>query len=211
MNTTHNHLSILLVLTLGVCVGCAEEKDEPSDGPAAYFVRATIDGGSFEATSGEDGEQIDVQDYTSAWTDQIVHSQSFTFNGPNRPLVRIEATGFFSSPPDQDERFQVLHVGSHDYGTLTGNREEDNVEEPGVNVLFWDGQEREWSCSTTRGDQSNSSFEVLTHDLINDRYTDNGERIWAETTGRFSCTLYSVGGSAIELTDGTFRTLSILL
>jgi len=192
-------------------VGCAPADDEATASPAAYFVRATIDDGAFEATSGEDGERIDVRDYNSAWTDQIVHAQSFTFNGANRPLVRIEATGFFSSPPDQDERFQVLHVGEHAYGTLTGNREEDDVEEPGVNVLFWDAQDREWSCSTTRGDQSNSRFEVLTHDLINDRYTDNGERIWAETTGAFSCTLYSIGGSAIELTNGTFRTLSILL
>ena len=209
-NVLHN-LSVHAALLSSVCLGCAAQEEIDPDGPAAYFVRATIDGGNFEATSEEDGERIDVQDYTSAWTDQIVHSQSFTFNGPNRPLVRIEATGFFDSPPDQDERFQVLHIGSHTYGTLTGNREEDDAEEPGVNVLFWDGQDREWSCSTTRGDQSNSTFEVLTHDLINDRYTDNGERIWAETTGRFSCTLYSIGGSAIELTDGTFRTLSILL
>jgi len=211
MKNVQPYLSLLLVLLTGVYAGCAASEEVESDGPAAYFVRATIDGGSFEATSGEDGERIDVQDYTSAWTDQIIHAQSFTFNGANRPLVRIEATGFFASPPDQDERFQVLHVGSHDYGTLTGNREEDDAEEPGVNVLFWDGQGREWSCSTTRGDQSNSTFEVLTHDLINDQYTDNGERIWAETTGAFSCTLYSIGGSGIELTNGTFRTLSILL
>jgi len=210
MNHTHA-LTLLASLFAMSFVGCAAEDEDELTPPASYFVRATIDGSDFEATSGENGEAIDVQDYASAWTDQIIHAQSFTFNGPNRPLVRIEATGFFTSPPDQDERFQVLHVGEHDYGTLTANREEDDFEEPGVNVLFWDGQDREWSCSTTRGDQSNSRFEVLTHDLINDRYTDNGERIWAETTGAFACTLYSIGGSPIELTNGTFRTLSILL
>jgi hypothetical protein len=78
-------------------------------------------------------------------------------------------------------------------------------------VVFWDANESDWWCSTSRGDESGATFEVTRHDLYDGPATQDGLRIWGITEGTFSCTLYSTGGSGIELTDGSFRMLTILM
>ena len=195
--------------------GCAEE--DANDAPnAAYYLSAEIDGAPFEVTSDETGSSIQVENYTTAWENQetmesfVVHAQSFTFL-TSRPRVKVEAVGFFDIPPTSDDKFQILYEGSHTYGTLTQNRDEDDYEEPGINVTFWDAQDRDWTCSTSRGDQSGSTFEVLSHVLAEDQYTEDGQKIWGEIHGSFSCTLYSEGGSALPLVQGMFHSLSIVM
>ena len=196
-------------------IGCAEE--ETSGEPdAAYYLKAEIDGAPFEVTSDESGSKIEIENYTTAWENQetmesfVVHAQSFTFL-TSRPRVKIEAVGFFVIPPTSDDKFQVLYEGSHTYGTLTQNRDEDDYEEPGINVTFWDAQDRDWICSTSRGDQSGGTFEVLSHVLAEDKYTEDGQKIWGEIHGSFSCTLYSEGGSALPLVQGMFHSLAIVM
>jgi hypothetical protein len=200
---------------MGGGVGCAED-ETAEESAAVFYLRADIDGAPFEVTSDGTGSQILVENYTTAWEDPkslesfVVHAQSFTFL-TSRPRVKIEAVGFFDIPPTSDEKFQILYEGTHPFGTLTQNRGEDIHEEPGISVTFWDPQERDWICSTSRGDQSNSTFEVWSHVLAEDKYTEDGRKIWGEIHGSFSCTLYSAGGSALSLDHGTFHSLAIVM
>lgn len=207
-------LTLVGLCLIGGVLGCAEEETVEED--AAFYLRAEIDGAPFEVTSDDSGSKILVDDYTTAWEDQetqesfVVHAQSFTFL-TSRPRVKIEAVGFFDIPPTSDEKFQILYEGTHTYGTLTQNRDEDTQEEPGINVTFWDAQDRDWVCSTSRGEQSSSTFEVWSHILAEDKYTEDGRKIWGEIHGSFSCTLYSGGGSTLPLVQGSFHSLAIVM
>ncbi len=195
-----------------LCLGCGDKDVGVDTSPpgAAFFIRATIDGKPFETTADTYGEGLIVTAYDSAWGEYNIHAQSFTF-GAKRPRMRIESVSLLPGPPDQDASFQTFMRGDHPYGTMTRNTETEEDETAGINVIFWDVNEAEWWCSTTRGDESMATFSVISHDLVEGEVTEAGERIWGETTGTFSCTLYSSGGSALELTDGTFRSLSIVM
>lgn len=203
---------VAATLLLGACA-----KKEAADTAAPlpeFYIQATIDGKPFEVSSTSALEGMRLEAYDSAWQgpdqDWNVHAQSVTF-GAKRDRMRIESVGLFEGPPDQDDTFQVFYRGDHEYGTMTRNADDDDIELPGINVVFWDVEEADWWCSPSRGDQSNSSFQVIRHDLYEGGAFQDGLRIWGITEGIFSCTLYSLGGSGIELTDGSFRMLTILM
>ena len=203
---------IVLLPALGMALGaCGGNKGGDSAAPLPdFYIKATIDGKPFEVSSTTALEAMRLEGYDSAWVDQNVHAQSVTF-GEKRDRIRIEAMSLFDGPPDQEDVFQVFYEGRHDYGTMTRNADDDDEEVPGVNVVFWDNDGADWWCSTSRGEQAGSTFNVTLHDLYEGSATQDGLRIWGITEGVFSCTLYSKGGSGLELVDGSLRMLTILM
>ncbi len=199
---------LVVTLALGACGG-KDGADTAAPLPD-FFIQATIDGKPFEVASTSGLEGMRLEAYDSAWSDQNVHAQSTTF-GEVRDRMRIEAVGLFDGPPDQTESFQVYKKGLNDYGTMTRNADDDDVELPGINIIFWDVNQIDWWCSVSRGDESGATFNVSRHDLYEGGATQDGLRIWGITEGTFSCTLYSAGGSGIPVEDGRFRMLTILM
>ena len=200
----------LLVATLTLAACSAKDKEDSAAPLPEFYIQATIDGKPFEVSSTSALEGMRLEAYDSAWNDKNVHAQSVTF-GEQRDRMRIEAMALFDGPPDQDETFQVFYKGAHDYGTMTRNADDDPEEIAGINIIFWDIDERDWWCSVSRGDQSEGSFQILRHDLYDGNATQDGLRIWGITEGLFSCTLYSAGGSGLLVEDGLFRMLTILM
>jgi hypothetical protein len=198
----------IVALPALVALGCGGGSDDSGlTNRAAYYVNATIDGKAFSAESADDKSAISLHGFDTAWDRYMVAAQGFTF-GDARPRIAVESVGFFDTAATDDQRFQLFIEGSYGYGTLTQNYDDDDTEVPGINVHFWDSTESEWTCSVTAGDQSGSTFQVTAHEYIGADLLPDGTTYHGLTTGTFSCTLYSTGGSAMELKDATFKTVT---
>lgn len=170
-----------------------------------YYFSAKIDN-EFVSFSDEEG-YFPMAGYSSSTQGETVEEEQFTtltkFNN-TKGSVKVIFIGIhdYYTVTCKSAYEQTLALGDREYGTFY---QEDFNEErtKGVAIQYVDSEGTLWNTQMGSGDQSNSSFKLIS---VSERPEDRTTGYYKMFTAEFSCTLYNEKGDSIELKNGEIIT-----
>lgn len=156
-------------------------------------------------------DTVNIIDGINGWLNKVgagggmldtvyLHREYSEFSNVNGDTIRIYFIEKFSAEPSQQEKEAMIHIGEYDPGYGTGNSLDPADVTNGVAITYKaDGT----LWSTELGAQNDFLFAVDSQ-LVNSHNTSK-----YFTYGRFQGTLYNANGNTLNISDASFRAITI--
>lgn len=156
-------------------------------------------------------DTVNIIDGVSGWLNKVgagggmldtvyLHREYSEFSNVNGDTIRIYFIKKFSAEPNQQEKEAMIHLGGYDPGYGTENSLDPATVTNGVAITY---RSEGILWSTELGAQNDFLF-VVDSQLVNSLNTSKNF-----TYGRFQGTLYNAAGNELNISEASFRAITI--